>query len=298
MIICPACGSTVEGQLCVGCPSCGARAVGPPLAKAEHQLISYGPAVITAASGLVMFVAFLSSVIVIWIGGKGAPLSFAAITSAAQTAAWQSKWVALPVAVAALWIGARMTRNIRKTPKRLAGLRLARTGFSAAIVTTLIVGTLIGITVPERLRRRQWAFEAAEKARAYTLHRAMLEYSDLHGTLPPNQEELIKELRTLPDPDGSIAEALRFVDANGYEARAAMAAAAPKNKTLPRGAALRNASLSTPADAPPVTFTNYGLRLPGEDKKRDTDDDLIIRDGLVMTVPEFRDYMASRSSTP
>ena len=44
MIICPSCGSGVRADLCLGCPSCGARAVGPPLARAEHELPSFGRA--------------------------------------------------------------------------------------------------------------------------------------------------------------------------------------------------------------------------------------------------------------
>lgn len=295
MIICPACGSTVEGQLSVGCPSCGARAVGPPLAKPEHQLLSYGPAVITALTGLVMMVSFLSAVVVGWIV-KGASLQFGALVNAGQVAAWQAKWIALPVAILALWSGWSLTRNISRTPDRFAGLRLARTGLSAAIVTTLLIGTLIGVTVPERLRRRQWAFDAAEQARGYTLHRALQQYRDLHGSLPP-QEDMVKQLRTLSDPDGSIAEALQFVDANGYQPGAVLAAAAPKNKTLQRGGAIRNASLSTTVDTPTVSFTNYDLRLPGADKKLNTDDDLIVRDGLIMTVPDFRAY-TSLSKAP
>lgn len=269
--------------------------MGPPLAKPDHQLLSYGPAVITATSGLVMLIAFLATAIAGWIV-KGGSLKFGAIVNAGEVAAWQAKWIALPVAVAALWIGARWTRSISRTPERFAGLRLARTGFSAAIVTTLLVGTLIGVTVPERLRRRQWGFEAAEHARGYTLHRALLQYRDLHGTLPP-QEDLVKELKTLSDPDGSIAEALSFVDANGYQASSVLAAAAPKNKTLPRGGAIRNASLTT-VDPQPVSFTNYELRLPGADKKLNTVDDLMVRDGLIMTVTELRDYETSLSKAP
>ncbi len=296
MIICPACGSSVEGKLSVGCPSCGARAVGPPLAKPEHQLLSYSPAVITAIGGLVMLTAFLATVVIAWIT-NGAAFQFGALMKAGQVAAWQAKWISLPVAIAMLWIGARIIRTIRRTPERFAGLRLARTGLSAAILATLLVGTLIGMTVPERLRRRQWGFEAAERARGYTLHRALLEYRDLHGTLPP-QEDLVKDLRTLPDQDGSIAEALRFVDANGYQSSTVLAAAAPKNKTLPRGGAIRNASLTTTMDPPAVSFTNYELRFPGADKKLNTEDDLVVRDGLTMTVPQFRDYVNALSKAP
>jgi len=258
--------------------------------------LSYGPAVITATSGLVPLAAFLGTVVVGWIV-KGAGLRFGAFMNAGQVAAWQAKWIALPMAVVTLWGGARLTRNIRRTPERFAGLRLARTGFSAAVVATLLVATLIGLTVPERLRRRQWAFDAAENARGYTLHRALLEYRDLHGALPP-QEDLVRELKTLPDPNGSIAEALRFVDSNGYQPGAVLAAAAPKSKTLQRGGAIQKTSLTTTVDQPSVSFQNYDLRLPGADRKLNTGDDLMIRDGLIMTLPEFREYVTSVSSAP
>ncbi|HEY6046639.1 MAG TPA: hypothetical protein VIU65_08555 [Pyrinomonadaceae bacterium] len=251
---------------------------------------------ITAFSGLLMLAVLLGTMIAGWIV-RGGRFQFGAIMNAGEVAAWQAKWIALPVAIAALWVGARLTRNIKRAPERFAGMRLARTGFSAAIVATLLVGTLIGVTVPERLRRRQWGFDAAEQARGYTLHRALLEYRNLHGTLPP-QDDMVKELRTLADPDGSIAEALRFVDANGYQASSVLAAAATKNKTLPRGGAIRNASLTTTVDSPAVSFTNYELRLPGADKKLNTEDDLIVRDGLIMTVTGLREYETSLSKAP
>ena len=295
MIICPACGSSFEGQLCLGCPACGARAVGPPLAKPEHQLVSFGPALLAALGGGLMLVGFLASTTVVWIVSKGAALSLGTILASGQTAAWQLKWISVPVAIGVIWGGSRSLRMIRKSPVTFGGLRLARGGVSAAILATLLVATLIGVTVPERLRRREWAREAGEKAQAYTLSRAMLQYRELHGKLPP-QDEVVAQLRTLPDPDGSIAEALQRVPADGYEATTVLAAAS-KAKPIARGTALRNVSLTTPADPPAVSFTNYQLHLPGSDKKMNTEDDLIIRDGLVMTVAEFQDYK-TRSSAP
>ncbi len=297
MIICPACGSTVEVELCDGCTSCGARAVGPPLAKPEHQLISYGPAMVASTGGFITLAGFLASIVVTWIISKGASLRFGPMVNAGEIAAWQLKWIALPLAVAIVWGGMRLLRTIKDAPATFGGLRIARVGFTSAVAAIALVAVLIGITVPERLRRHQWALDAAENAHAYTLNRALLEYRDLHGTLPP-QDDLVNQLKTLPDPNGAIAEALSFVDANGYQASTVVAAAAPKTKALAKGAALRNASLSTTPDPPGVSFTNYELRLPGADKKLNTPDDLIVRDGLIMTVAEFQAYRASRSATP
>jgi hypothetical protein len=285
--MCPSCGSNVEGDLCLGCRSCGACAVGPPLAKAEHELPSYGRAVIAATNGTVMSAGFLGAVIVALVENKGVWLRFWTIVAAGEVAAWRSKWVALPVAVGALWSGTRLIRSIKEDRGRFAGLPAARMGFVAAGVTTAMIATLIGITIPERLRQRQFASDAAVYARGYTLHRALLEYRDLHGFIP-GPDDLISELKTLPDPDGSIAEALQNFDVNGYRPNAVLAAATTKSKPQAlRGSALRNAV--TRAEPPlnqAVSFTNYELHLPSEHRLLSNDDDFIMRDGLITKVSE------------
>lgn len=302
MIICPSCGSKVDVDLCLGCATCGARAIGPPLAKAEHQLPSYGRAVIASANGAVMSAGFLGLVTMTLVQFKGFPFHFSSVLSAGEVAAWRLKWVALPIAIAVLWSGAKIIQSIKKHPDRFIGLRAARAGFAAAVVATLLVATLIGITVPERLRRHQWAVEAGIHARGYTLARALMEYRDLNGTLP-SQENLVKDLGALPDPNGAIAEALRNVDPTGYQASTLLAAASTKNKTLvPRGVAIRYASPGAdPATDRGVSFTSYELRLSaGEDKIPNTDDDLVMADGIIMTVSELRSSSkaSSKPSAP
>jgi len=287
LIICPSCGSNFEGDLCVGCPSCGARAVGPPLAKAEHELRSYGRALGAAATGALMFAAFVGSVVVALVQYK---LRFwtiffrlPTIASASEVAAWRLKWLVVPAAIVALWSGRVLIRSIKNSSTRFGGLRLARAGFIVSVAVTLLIATLIGITIPERLRQRQDASEAGIHARGYALHLALLEYRELHGTLPTT-DDLTKELKTLPDPDGSIAEALRYVEASGYQATSVLASASTKGKPLAaRGGALRDAAAtSTNANLPHVSFTIYELRLPSEHKLFGSDDDFIMRDGLIM----------------
>ena len=303
MIICPACGSTVEGDLRQGCSSCGARAIGPPLARPEHELPSYGLASIAFASGVVMSLGFLISTIAALVENNGLSfrfwtIRFWTVVAAGETAAWRLKWVALPVAIAVLWSGTRIIRSIKTDPNKFIGLRAARIGFTNATVVTILFATLIGVTVPARLRQRRYGIEAKLYVRGRTLSRALLEYRALHGTVPP-QEELVKELRTLPDQDGSIAEALRDLDPSGYQPGAVLASKA--KPTALRGGALRNASVNTSAGLTGdhgIAFTNYDWRLPGEDKILNTDDDLIIRDGLVMTVADFQVYFSTRSSAP
>ena len=301
MIICPSCGSKVDSDLCLGCPSCGARAVGPPLAKAEYELASYGRAVIAFASGTVMAAGVLVAIVAALVENKSGWLRFSNILTASEVAAWRLKWVAFPVAIVVLWSLAGLIRSIKKDQVRFAGLHAARAGFVAAIVVTAMIASLIGVTIPERLRRQQWANEAGIYARAYTLARAQLEYRDLKGTLP-SQDELVKELSTLPDPDGSIAEALQNLDVSGYEAGTVLAAASTKSKSLvPRGSAIRKASFgAAPATDRGLSFTSYKLRLPGEDKILNTEDDVILEDGLITRASDLSSSSSaqSRSRTP
>ncbi|MDX6527892.1 MAG: hypothetical protein QOH41_182 [Blastocatellia bacterium] len=288
MINCPSCGSNFEGDLRIGCPFCGAQSVGPPLAKAEHELASYGRAVMVSAGGLTMCAVFLTYVIMALIEFKGFPPRWSSIVNAGEVASWRLKWVTLPLAIVVLWGGARIIRSIKASPEKFIGLRTARVGFAASALVTVLIATLIGITVPVRLERREWANEAAAYARSYTLARAQLEYRDRNGMLP-SQDELVRELSTLPDPDGSIAEALRNLDVSGYELRSTvLAAASTKGKALvQRGSAIRNAAPSTdPATDRGVSFTSYKWRLPGEDKILNTDDDVILQDGLITKVSE------------
>jgi hypothetical protein len=288
LLVCPSCGSSVEGDLCLGCPSCGARAVGPPLAKAEHQLPSFGRASLACAAGIAMAGGFAGLVIAILIDQKPGRLGFWTIVSAGEIAAWRVRWIVLPLSIAILWGGARIVTSIKLNPAHFIGLRAARAGFLSAALVTAVIGTLIGVTVPARLRQRQDSIEAAMHARGYTLHRAFMEYRELHGTLPADPDKYIEALRTLPDPDGAIAEALKFVDPNGYQASAQLAAASTKVKPLvTRGVALRSVTTVATPETAGVSFTTYELRLPSEHRMLGPDDDFVMRDGVIYKASEL-----------
>ena len=296
MIICPSCGSGVKGDLCLGCPSCGARAVGPPLAKAEHELPSFGRGAAVFVVGVAMFSTFTGLLIAALLENKSTP-GFWTIVTAGEIAAWRVKWEVLFASIIVLWSGARIIRSISQNPARFIGLLPAQIGLGGAVAVAVLVATLIGITVPERLRQRQYSIEAAMYARGHTLHRAFLEYRDLHGTFPPDPDKYVEALRTLPDPDGSIAEALRFVDPNGYTATTQLAAASTKTKPLvARGVALRNANM--PANLEPagaMSFTSYKLRLPSEHRFFALDEDFFVEDGVIKKASEFTSATSRRN---
>lgn len=289
MTVCPCCGSKLEADLQrEGCSECGARAVGPPLSRPVRELPYYGRSLLVGALGGLLLVAFLAYTLAALFGQTTVSFRFWSLVSAAETAAWQLKWVALPAAVIVAWAGSALTAGIRRNPGRFAGGRIARAGVASAALVAVMITTFIGVTIPERIRQGSRGHDAAFYAQGYTIQRALLEYRSRFGTLPAT----LDELKVLPDADGSIAEALRGVDSSAYSPGADLAALPKKKAPSLRGSALRNASLRSTDDqhVGGLSFNRYELRLPGRDKKLGTEDDWTVRDGLISkpVVPEER----------
>jgi type II secretory pathway pseudopilin PulG len=250
--------------------------------------------------GTAMLLAFIGLLIAILIENKSGPLSFWTVVTAGEIAAWRVKWEVLFASIITLGSGAHIIRTVSRDPSRFIGLLPARIGFGGALAVVVLVAALIGITVPARISQRQDSIEAAIYARGYTLHRALLEYRDLHGTLPSDPDKYVEALRTLPDPDGSIAEALRFVDPGGYSAGSKIAAAAlTKSKPLvTRGGALRSASTPTNLEPAGVSFTSYELRLPSEHRLFASDDDFVMQDGVIKKASEVTSTSSRSTRNP
>jgi hypothetical protein len=229
-----------------------------------------------------MFLVFLGLVVAALVENKPARLGFWAIVTAGEIAAWRVKWEVLFSSLIGLWIGGRIIRTISQNPQRFIGLLPAQIGLGGVIAVTLMVAGLIGITVPERLRQRQYSVEAAISARGHTIDRALYQYRDIHGTFPTDRDKWIEALGTVPDPDGSITEALRFADPSGYSATTTVAVAATKSKPgLGRGTALRGGNPASSLETAAVPFTSYTVRLPSEHRWFASDDNYIMQDGVI-----------------
>jgi hypothetical protein len=211
------------------------------------------------------------------------PLDFWSWVAAAETASWRLKWIMIPITFLVLFGSRKLYRSIMQSPADFCGVSYARKGYLASATVPLLILVLIGITVPERLRQRQRGIEAGFNAQGYRIDRALDEYRQEFGTLPSE----LKDLSRLSDADGSIAAALKGTDANGYKASAEVAA---KQAPRPlRGAVIRNASLNSGADetiSEGLSFTNYELQLPGMDRILGTEDDLLVRDGVITKASE------------
>ncbi|HSE30187.1 MAG TPA: hypothetical protein VLA93_01285 [Pyrinomonadaceae bacterium] len=287
MTICPCCGFKFNGALTDGCAQCGARAVGVALPKPAIELPSYGRSLVLAVAGSLTVLLFAVQTIIAMFQRGFDPFGFWSWVAAAETAAWRLKWISIPIAAITLWLGRKLYRSIKQRPDRFCGIRYARRGLLASLLVPALVAILIGVTVPTRLQRRAWGIEAANTANYLRLSSALHEYRAVYKTLP-DRNRLKEELAKLPDPDGSLAIALRESDTIDYQPRAEIAANSTEKRSL-RGAAIQRVSLTTATDdSTPagLAFTHYDLVLPGEDKVLGTEDDWVDRDGVVMRLAD------------
>lgn len=297
----------MRGVLSADCLSCGAHPVGEALPRPEHELPSYARSLVLTVSGALIVLVFLTQTIIAMFqrSTRGAISNLAAFSmipfdlwswiAAAETAAWRLKWVTIPVALLVIFASRKLYRSMLAEPGRFCGQRYALRGYLASAAVLLLILILIGVTVPERLRHRQWGIEAGTNALGYATDRVLLKYREKFGTFPSDT----KDLARLPDPDGSIAALLKEIDASEYKVSAELAAVPKQNPRPLRGAVIRNASLSTAADEPlseGLSFTNYELRLPGVDRLLNTEDDLIVRDGVIIRVSEIQRRGVSATS--
>lgn len=275
--------------------------MGPPLARPERELPSYGSAFFVAATGALLLVALVAATVAALFEGDALSLRFWKIVGAAETAAWRLKWTVLPASVVALYLNWRARARMRREPARFVGHRAARAGLAltAAVVVGFVV--LIGVTVPARLEQRELARRAALDAQRHAVHRVLLGYSARYGSLPSSPEHLSR----MPDPDGSVAAVRRMLEGGDYLPEADIAALPPvtsksrgKRNRPPR---LRTIAAKSSADDAPVeqlSLTNYTVVLPGRDKLVGTDDDILIRDGHVVPTPPASQRPPARTPSP
>jgi len=292
---CPCCGFKFHGLLSSGCRQCGARAVGEPLPKPSHVLPSYGRALILAVSGSLAVLVFVVQTLIAFFQRSSDSFGFWSWVAAGETAAWRLKWVSIPVLLGIVFIGRKLYRSVLEQPQKFCGLKHARAGLLGTSVVTLLISLLIGVTVPARLQHRRLAKDAAMRAQAYTIERALFEYRLKYKTFPADIKDLQERI---PDLDGSLAAALLNVEPGAYRPSADVAAVATEKSRALRGAVIRKTSLSSATDDTPpggLSFTNYVLRLPGEDKITGTDDDWINQDGMIMRLSDVAKGGVGRS---
>jgi hypothetical protein len=283
--ICPCCGFKFVGALSNGCRQCGARAVGEPLPRPAYELPSYGRALVLAIGGSLAVILFVTQTIIALLQRPTLSFGFWSWMAAGQTAAWRLKWVAIPLLIVTAWLGRKLYRSIKFQPERFCGLKHARRGMLASSMVIFLIALLIGVTVPARLEQRELAAEAGFRAQWHTIEAATLEYNERYQTYPASLQDLKERI---PDPYGTLAEAIRDLDPSGYRPSADFAAVASEKPSL-RDVAMRKASLTSVTEETPtvsLAFTKFELQLPGEDKILGTGDDWIGSNGVLKRISE------------
>jgi hypothetical protein len=294
LTICPCCGAKFDGELSEGCASCGARAVGPPLARPETELPAYGHALAVSAAGFLLFLALAAALLAALLRREALDLSPASLLRAAEEAAWNLKWSALPASLVLTLVCRRLYKRMRLSPARFVGHGQARAGLALAAAVFVALVLLVGVTVPERLRMRELARRAAEDAVLYETDFALMRYRQRFGTYPA----ALEDLRRIEDANGSIARLLARITSGDYKPETDMASLASgraKARNRRRGGVLRASASSSDLPDEGIALTNYELVLPGRDGVLGTDDDLRIRDGVIIEGPQ-RD--AKAAATP
>ena len=264
-----------------------------PLPRPERELPAYGRTLLLVVTGTLVSLGFLVQTIIAFAERTPWSFGFWSWMAAGETAAWRIKWIAIPVMFVLLWIGRAVYRSMLRTPERFAGLVMARRGLLASAIVALLFVTMIGVTVPARLRQRQDGIRAGMLARGYTYHLAVLDYQAKYGVLPTEPKDLMR----LPDPDGSIAAAIADIEPSWYQTTSYRVEAGPKHRTQAGFVIKTNSITSVDAPAPDLSATNYDLRLPGEDKVFGNDDDLVVRDGVILTVAQSQENRKPAATT-
>jgi hypothetical protein len=292
---CPCCGEKFEGELSDGCASCGARAVGPPLARPERELPGYGHAFAVCAAGMILLVAFAAALVSALFQRETFALGARDLLRAAEIAAWRLKWTALPAALLLSFLCSKLYARMRREPSRFVGHAHARAGLAVTFAVALALSTFIGITIPERLRVRELARRAADNALLYETDIALGRYRRQFGTYPAT----ISDLRRLEDTDGSVARLLTTIAPGEYKPEtdiASLTTGRAKARSKRRGTVIRaRASNADDLLDDSIVLTNYEVTLPGRDRLLGTDDDLYIRDGLILDAPRTS---TKRSASP
>ena len=246
------------------------------------MLPGYGHSLAVCASGLLLLTAFVAGVVADLVRRETFAPGAADLLRAAEAAAWALKWTALPLGLVLSLACARLYARMRREPSRFVGHRHARAGLAVTLAVFASLVTLVAVTVPERLRRRELARQAAGNALLYETDIALDRYKRRFGTYPAT----LSDLRRLEDPDGSLARLLGVIGAGDYRPEtdiASLATGRAKARTKRRAAVLRaRASGADDLPAGGIVLTNYELALPGEDRTLGTEDDLHIRDGLIL----------------
>jgi len=286
-LICPCCGNE-RAIAATECGGCGARQVGPPLAKPDHILPNLGPALLALTCSILVVAVFLLAwvfsndskvgrALLVTALGEGTKLTrsllaadpklplYRIFTYDAYRLGFYLSAGLVPLSLAGIWLAQRARRLAKSQPDAFGGVGMARTSLLLSSVWAVLLLGVTAFNIPEAIARGKAKRQAATRAAMYQLHRQSIQkYFNEFGSYP-------QDLSDLSRVNAEAKPRLDYWD-QPFLYR-------PDVEIASNGSA--------------VSFTNYRLVSAGADGKYGTADDLIMVDGLILEDPVEDDLPVS-----
>lgn len=206
-MICPCCGGRREISSSE-CASCGAKQVGPPLAKPDVLMPKLGQSFAALACGIMVIIAFLMTwilnndmkvgrVLLVWTLGDGYELTqklleadpklpyYRIFTFNAYRLAGLFSIGAIPLSLAGIWLARRALRLIKSDSASFGGIRVARASYCLSIGLLIVFSAVSVSSIPRAISTRRAKRMAATRALMYELHAQGLQrYHEEYGSYP------------------------------------------------------------------------------------------------------------------
>ncbi|MBO0858193.1 MAG: hypothetical protein J2P21_06990 [Chloracidobacterium sp.] len=276
LMICPCCGKSREVNSFV-CVSCGAKQVGPPLAKPDVLMPKLGPSFAALTCGFVVIIAFLGAwilihdvrvgrVLLVWALGDGYEFTkklveadsklpyYRIFAFDAYRLAAAFSIGAIPVSLAGIWLARRALRLIKSDTASFGGLRVARVSYGLSIAL-LIAFAAAGVTsIPRVIATGRARRAAATRALMYELHaQGLQKYYKEYGAYPGELTDLSR-VSASGTPQSDYWE-------HNFEYK-------PVGVIASKGSA--------------ISLSDYKLVSAGPDGKFGTNDDITMIDGVIV----------------
>lgn len=285
-MVCPCCGQAraVEGEVCAGC---GARRVGEPLAAPEAQLPCLGAAFTAIGCALVIAFAFIAvwlfsndmkvaRTLLVWMIGDGLELTrdllhadphlpyYRIFSYDAYRLAFYLSFGAIPLSLVGIWLARRALRLVRQDAARFGGRRIARASLALSMLLLVAFSAAAISSIPRAIENGRAKRIAATRTVFYQLDYALRKYRREFGTYPSDPSDL-QRVCNEPLPQVDYWEnTIRYYPG----------------------------SLIASKDSP-LGFSDYELRSPGPDGIFGTADDIVMRDGMIVTATAETDLPTS-----
>jgi hypothetical protein len=212
-MICPCCGESREISSSE-CPSCGAKQVGPPLARPDVLMPKLGQSFAALACGVMVIIAFLliwalkedakvGRVLLVWTLGDGYELTKKLIEADAHLPyyrifafnayrlAFDFSIAAIPLSLAGVWLARRALRLIKSDSASFGGIRVARASYCLSIGLLIVFSAVSVSSIPRWMANRRAQRIAATRALMYELHaRGLQRYYKEYGAYPGELTDL------------------------------------------------------------------------------------------------------------